>query len=94
MNFWDVHGPLFLLGCTLFPRITVILFSGVTGGPIFWIFFLLFPRICIPIIAAANYWETNPVLVVLSFLVCLGGEGGEKGAVHRTVIVRKDRPAL
>lgn len=88
-NFWDVHGIFFLAGLILFPRITVYFFSAVTGGLLFWIFFLFFPRIVIPILAAYHYWDTNPVLVVISFLVCLGGETGEKTVVQRTVVSRR-----
>ncbi len=86
MNYWEHHGILFLVGLTLFPRITVILFSGVTGGPIFWVFFLILPRLCIPILAAAHYWDTNPILVILAFIICLSGEGGEKRVVQKVVI--------
>ena len=89
MNFWDVHGILFLAGLTFFPRLTVLLFSHITGGIFFWVFFLLFPRLVIPILAAYHYWDTNPVLVVLSFLICLGGETGEKTVVQRTVVARR-----
>lgn len=88
-NFWQVHGVLFLLGLVVFPRITVFLFSNVIAGPLFWIFFLLFPRLVIPILAAYHYWDTNPVLVVLSFLICLGGETGEKTVVKRKVVRRR-----
>lgn len=89
MNFWEVHGIFFLLGLVFFPRITVIFFSHVTGGPLFWIFFLIFPRIVIPILAAYHYWDTNPVLVVLSVVVCLSGETGEKRVVQKSVTVRR-----
>jgi hypothetical protein len=89
MNYWDVHGFLFLAGLTFFPRLTVFFFSAVTGGLLFWVFFLFFPRIVIPILAAYHYWDTNPVLVVLSFLICLGGETGEKTVVQRTVSTRR-----
>ncbi len=86
MNFWQAHGLFFLAGLVFFPRITVVFFSNVIGGPLFWIFFLFFPRLVIPILAAYHYWDTNPILVILSFLICLGGEGGEKTIVKRTVI--------
>lgn len=89
MNFWAVHSVFFLMGLVFFPRLTVILFSHVTGGPIFWIFFLVVPRLVIPILAAYHYWDTNPILVVLSFLICLGGETGEKTVVKRTIVVRR-----
>lgn len=87
-NFWELHGLLFLAGLTFFPRITVLLFSGVTGGLLFWIFFLILPRIVIPILAAYHYWDTNPVLVILSFIICLSAETGEKAVVRKKVVVR------
>jgi hypothetical protein len=81
MNYWDTHGIFFLIGLLLFPRITVIFISSVTGGFFFWAVFLLFPRIVIAILAASTYWHTNPVLVLIAFLLCLGGEATEKGVV-------------
>jgi len=89
VNYWEAHGLLFLLGLIFFPRITVLLFSRVTGGLLFWIGFLIFPRIFIAILAAAHYWDTNPILVILAFAVCLSGEGGEKKVIHQTVFVRR-----
>jgi hypothetical protein len=85
-NFWNVHTFLFLIGITFFPRITVFFFSHVVGGLVFWIFFLIFPRIVIPILAAYHYWDTNPVLVILSFIICLSAETGEKEVVRRKVV--------
>ena len=90
-NFWQVHGLLFLAGLVFFPRLTVILASHVSGGPLFWSFFLVFPRIVIPILAAYHYWDTNPVLVILSFLICLSAETGDKTVVQRKVVRRRRR---
>lgn len=84
MDFWALHGILFLLGLMFFPRITVWFFSAVTGGFIFWLFFLLMPRLFIAIIAIYNFWDTNPVLVVFGCLWCMAGEGGEKTAARKT----------
>lgn len=90
MNYWEVHGIFFLLGLMLFPRLTVTFFSHLSGmGLLFWIVFLLFPRIVIAILAAYYYWDTNPVLVVIAFLVCLGGETGEKTVVQKKVARRR-----
>ena len=90
-NFWDMHGLLFLAGLTFFPRLTVLLFSHVTGGLLFWIFFLIFPRIVIPILAAYHYWDTNPVLVIVSFIICLSAETGEKAVVKKKAARRRRR---
>jgi hypothetical protein len=88
-NFWDVHNIFFLIGLVFIPRLTVIFFSAVTGGLLFWIAFLIFPRIVIPILAAYHYWDTNPVLVILAFVICLSVETGEKTVVKRKVISRR-----
>jgi hypothetical protein len=88
MSYWEVHTVFFLIGLTFFPRLTVLLFSHVTGGLVFWIFFLCFPRIVIPILAAYHYWDTNPILVVISFIVCLSGETGEKVVARQAVFVQ------
>lgn len=89
MSFFDVHsilgGLLFMLGLMLFPRITLIFFSSVTGGILFWIVTMIMPRIIIAILAAVYYWRTNPILVIMTFLWCLGGEGAEKEVARRSV---------
>ena len=77
-NFWNIHGLLFLLGLVFFPRLTVWIFSAVTGGFFFWLGFLFFPRIFIAVIAAVNYWDANPVLVIIACWLCLCGEFAEK----------------
>lgn len=80
VDFWTIHGWFFLLGLVFFPRITVWFFSAVTGGFWFWVGFLIFPRIFIAVIACIGFWDTNPVLCVISILCCLGGEVAEKSA--------------
>ena len=78
LGFWQVHSIWFLLGLMFFPRITIWFFSAVTGGFLFWFGFLIIPRIFVAIIAAYNYWDTNPLLVICAFIWCLMGEGAEK----------------
>ena len=82
IDYWLIHGVLYAIALVFFPRITVWFFSCVSGGIIFWIFFLLFPRFFIPIIAAAAYWDTNPILVILSFGVFWPTEVTEKKIVN------------
>jgi len=90
MDYWAVHGFWLLVGLTFLPRLTVIIGTlvgalALSYGILFWIGFILFPRIFIAILAAYNYWDTNPVLVVIACLLCLGGEGCEKGAATHAV---------
>lgn len=84
-NYWAGHGFLFAIGLIVFPRITVLFVSAVSGGLLFWIWFLLFPRFTIPILAAAYYWHTNPVLVILSVFIFWPLEAGEKKVAASTV---------
>jgi hypothetical protein len=82
MNFWDVHGVLFILCMCFFPRLTM-LFATAWGGCLWWFGWLLAPRLTVAILATYSYWDTNPVLVVFTWLWALAGEGGEKSAVKK-----------
>jgi hypothetical protein len=78
MNFWDVHGLWFLIFITFFPRITLLFSSVVTGGILWWLGFFFMPRLLVACLATITYWETNPVLVFISWVVALLGEVFEK----------------
>lgn len=42
------------------------------------------------VLATIAYWEQNPILVVISWLMALGGESGEKVVVrNRYDVVKK-----
>ena len=79
---WGAFGGLVLMIlCAIFPRIAMIvamLFGGLGVaflGILGWIFV---PRITIAIIATVNYFDTNPVLCILAWIILLCGEGAEK----------------
>ena len=76
-NFWIYHGFLLLIGLTLFPRLSMLM-CNISGGLFFWITWLLFPRIVIAFYASILYFDTNPFLVVLSWIIALSGESKEK----------------
>ena len=48
-----------------------------------WLGWLVAPRILVAILATISYFEANPVLVVIAWLVALGGESSEKSWVRR-----------
>lgn len=80
-DFWDVHGLLFLAAVTVFPRLT-LLFGGVaTGGLVWWLSWVFAPRLLVAFLATIAYWNTNPVLVAISWVAALGGESSEKYVV-------------
>lgn len=77
-NFWDHHGLMFLFFITAVPRLTLLLSSVATGGVLWWIGFIFAPRILVAILATFAYWNKNPILVVISWLIAVGGESSEK----------------
>lgn len=81
INFWDVHGVFFLICITLFPRLTLLFSSVVSGGFIWWLGLIFCPRILVASLATVAYFHTNPILVVISWIVALGGETMEKAGI-------------
>lgn len=83
-SFWSHHGLLFVVFMCFFPRLT-LLFSGVAwGGLLWWIGLIIAPRLLVAILATTNYWQTDMLLCVITWIWALAGEGTEK-----TVVVYK-----
>lgn len=78
VDYFQRHGFFFLAALTFFPRIALVLSSVVTGGFVWWLAFFFCPRILIATLATVSYFHTNPLLVVMSWLIALGGEVFEK----------------
>lgn len=76
MNFLDDHGVLTLICLALFPRLTLLLASFVSGGLLWWLGWLFTPHLLVAFLSL-NYWDTNPVLVVVAWLIALGGTRAE-----------------
>lgn len=88
IDFFTKHGWIFLVSIALFPRLTLLvsglIFNTVEFGGIFWwLGFFFAPRILVAILATIAYWQTNQVLVILSWLIALGGESSEKIIIKR-----------
>lgn len=99
VDFFQKHGIFFLIFITIFPRLTLLFSSVATGGVIWWLGFVFCPRILVASLATVSYFHTNPVLVVISWIVALGGEtaekvglGGRKKFVFRTFSTGPQRP--
>lgn len=80
INFWDVHGLIFVLFMFFFPRLTM-LFATAWGGPLWWVGWLFAPRLTVAIVATSLYWDSNTVLVIIAWIWALAGEGTEKSTV-------------
>ena len=87
VNYWDVRGVFFLFFITLFPRLTLLFSSVVSGGFLWWLAWLFAPRFLVAYLATIAYWNTNPILVILSWVIALGGETSEK-----TVVINRSSP--
>jgi hypothetical protein len=76
---------LFLLGCAFFPRITTLFFSAATFG--FWhiLGWIFAPHLLVAILATTYYWDSNPVLVILSWAFAFGGTSGEATVANKGV---------
>ena len=83
INFFDKRGFFFLFFITVFPRLTLLFSSVPFGGLAWWLGFIFCPRILVAILATINYFQTNPILVVMSWLIALGGESFEKWRIGR-----------
>lgn len=83
IDYFIKHGWIFLFSIALFPRLTLLV-SGLlvgsveVGGIIWWLAFLIAPRILVATLATVAYWNTNQILVIISWLIALGGESSEK----------------
>jgi len=82
MNFWDVHGWLFLAGITLFPRLTMLIAVTVPFGLLAWIGWAFVPHLTVAVLATYYYWDTNPVLCIIAWFVAFGGTGAEGKTVQ------------
>jgi len=93
-SFWDNHGIFFLIFITLFPRLTLLFSSVPFGGVLWWLGFIFTPRILVSVLATIAYWQQNPILVLISWLVALGGESGEKYYIRSKTTVYRPKRSL
>lgn len=83
VNFWEKHNLFFLFFIAIFPRLTLLFSSVAFGGVLWWLGFFFCPRILVATLATVAYFHTNPFLVVVSWLVAIGGEVFEKWGIGR-----------
>ncbi len=77
-DYWEVHGVFFLIFISIFPRLTLLFSSVAFGGIFWWLGFFFAPRLLVAILATVSYWNTNKILVTISWLLAIGGESSEK----------------
>lgn len=90
IDYFNKHGWIFLFSVALFPRFTLLV-SGLLvgsiefGGILWWLGFFFAPRILVACLATVAYWNTNPILVIVSWLIALGGESSEKFVITNRI---------
>ena len=82
MDFWQVHGILFLIFITFFPRLTMLFAVTVPFGFLAWLGWLFAPHLTVAILATQFYWQTNPILCIIAWFIALAGTGGEYKVVR------------
>jgi hypothetical protein len=88
MNFFDQHGVITLICLAIFPRLTLLIATFATGGVLWWFGWIFTPHLLVAILSL-QYWNTNPVLVIVAWLMAVGGTGAET----KTVTLRKRHAA-
>ena len=83
VDYFNNHGWIFLISIALFPRLTLLVsglfFQSIEfGGLVWWLSFFFAPRFLVAVLATIGYWNTNQFLVIIAWLVALGGESSEK----------------
>ncbi len=93
-DYFEVRGWFFLFFVAVFPRLTLLFSSVAFGGILWWLGFFFAPRILVATLATFAYWNTNPALVTISWLIALSGEASEKYALSRRGIFRFGKPSI
>lgn len=82
LDFWDVHGIWFLVCVAIFPRLTLLFSSVVSGGVLWWLGWIFTPHLLVAFLALP-YWDTNPVLVIIAWVLAFFGTVEEKKTVKK-----------
>jgi len=90
VDYWIRHGWMFLFFIAIFPRLTLLfswlLFGSILpGGIVWWASFFFAPRLLVAVLATLSYWKTNPALVIMAWLIGLGGESSEKVVITKRI---------
>jgi hypothetical protein len=82
MDFFTNHSWIILICLAFFPRLTLILASFATGGVLWWLGWILAPHFLVAILSLP-YWDTNPVLVVMAWIIAFSGTNREAALIRR-----------
>jgi len=79
-----------LLGYAIFPRITMFFLIDPFTSLLSVLGFIFLPHVMVAVIATTLYWDTDPFLCVLAWIIALGGSGTETKVVTKVRVKRTD----
>tara|TARA_R110000851_G_scaffold27532_1_gene77270 strand:- start:1805 stop:2053 length:249 start_codon:yes stop_codon:yes gene_type:complete len=82
MDFFTDHGAWALIFLAIFPRLTLLFGSFLIGGWLWWLGWIFAPHLLVAILSIP-YWESNPVLCVIAWIIALGGTSSEAKVAKR-----------
>ena len=82
MDFFTNYGWISLIFLAIFPRLTLLFASFASGGVLWWLGWFFAPHILVAILSL-SYWDTDPVLVVIAWIIALGGTSVETHILPR-----------
>jgi len=77
MDFFAHHGEWALIFLALFPRLTLLFGSFVSGGFLWWLGWLFAPHLLVAILGIP-YFHQNPALVIIAWILAFSGTNLEK----------------
>ncbi len=86
MNYWDYHGIFFLVGALLLPRITTLFFTTISFGFLAILGWFVAPHLLVALYATTYYWDSNPFLCCIAWIVAIVGTRLEIGFVKIFII--------
>jgi|GEM_PF-2847517 len=79
MDFLDQHNFITLIGLAIFPRVTMLIVSFKVNHNIDYYLGYIFAPHLLAAIYSLNYWDTNPVLVIIAWMFAIGATPAEIG---------------
>ncbi len=76
-----LYGIITLVGLSFFPRFSMLLLTSISFSsmsPLFYLGWIFTPHLTVSILATDWYWNTDYHLVIISWIIALGGENIEK----------------
>lgn len=82
MDFFNSHDAITLVFLAFFPRLTLLIASFATGGVLWWLGWIFAPHFLVAFLSIP-YWDSNPFLVIVAWMMALGGTSAESKVVKK-----------